>query len=151
MKNSENNNHFSLNSYDPHTHGGQYLENISSASWLSEALFTALDLDLFEILETFGMDGVSADRLSQSSALRPLRSRPFWPCWKARGCFLLCGKLQQYQPDQAYLLSSSPDYLGDAIRFRQTQALQWHHLKSALMANKSISLSEQSDPAPIQK
>ena len=89
MKNSENNNHFSLNSYDPHTHGGQYLENISSANWLSEALFTALDLDLFEILETFGMDGVSADRLSQKLGTAATALSPFLALLESLG-LLFC-------------------------------------------------------------
>lgn len=147
MKNSENNNHFSLNSYDPHTHGGQYLENISSANWVSEALFTALDLDLFEILETFGMDGVSADRLSQKLGTAATALSPFLALLESLGLlFCFAENYSNTSLTKRYLLSSSPDYLGDALRFRQTQALQWHHLKSALMPNKSLNLSDHSKP-----
>lgn len=148
MKNSEKNNYFSLNSFDPHTHGGQYLENISSANWVSEALFTALDLDLFEILETFGMDGVSADRLSQKLGTAATALSPFLALLESLGLlFCFAENYSNTSLTKRYLFSSSPDYLGDAIRFRQTQALQWHHLKSALMPNKSINRSDQSDPA----
>ena len=147
MKNSENNNHFLLNSYDPHTHGGQYLENISSANWVSEALFTALDLDLFETLETYGIDGASADRLSQKLGTEAAALSPYLALLESLGLLFCFEKIYSNASlTKRYLLSSSPDYLGDAIRLRKTQALQWHHLKSSLMPNKSISLSEHSDP-----
>lgn len=147
MKISENNNHFSLKSYDPHTHGGQYLENISSANWVSEALFTALDLDLFETLETYGIDGAAAARLSQKLGTEPAALSPYLALLESLG-LLFCfeGSYSNASLTKRYLLSSSPDYLGDALRLRQTQALQWHHLKSSLMTNKSTSQSEQSDP-----
>ncbi|WP_373484646.1 DUF2284 domain-containing protein [Acetobacterium malicum] len=147
MKNLENNNYFSLNSYDPHTHGGQYLENISSANWVSEALFTALDLDLFETLEAYGIDGASAARLSQKLGTEVVALSPYLALLESLG-LLFCFEKSYSNASltKRYLLSSSPDYLGDALRLRQTQALQWHHLKSSLMPNKSISQSEQSDP-----
>jgi len=148
MKNSENNNYFSLNSYDPHTHGGQYLENISAANWVSEALFTALDLDLFETLETYGANGAGAKQLSQKLGTEAAALSPYLALLESLG-LLFCfeGSYSNASLTKRYLLLTSPDYLGDALRFRQTQALQWHHLKSSLMPNKSISLSEQSDPA----
>ena len=37
--------------WDPNTSGGQYLEDLSTAYWYSESLFTALDMGLFELLE----------------------------------------------------------------------------------------------------
>ena len=37
--------------WDPNTCGGQYLEDLSTAYWYSEALFTALDWGLFICLE----------------------------------------------------------------------------------------------------
>nr|WP_320027189.1 DUF2284 domain-containing protein [uncultured Acetobacterium sp.] len=148
MKNSENNNYFSLNSYDPHTHGGQYLENMSSASWVSEALFTALDLDLFEILEPYGNDGASAVLLSQKLETEAAVLTPYLALLESLG-LLFCfeGIFTNASLTKRYLLSSSPDYLGDAIRFRKTQALQWHHLKTALLQNKSIEIGGQADPA----
>ncbi len=32
--------------WDPNTSGGQYLEDLSTAYWYSESLFTALDMGL---------------------------------------------------------------------------------------------------------
>lgn len=146
MKNLENNNYFSLNSYDPHTHGGQYLENISSASWVSEALFTALDLDLLETLETYGIDGASADRLSQKLGTEAAALSSYLALLESLG-LLFCFEesYSNTRLTKRYLLSSSPDYLGDAIRLRQTQVHQWQHLKSSLMPNKSVSQSEPPD------
>lgn len=148
MKNLENNNYFSLNSYDPHTHGGQYLENIASANWVSEALFTALDLDIFEILETYGIDGASADQLSQKLVTEATALSPYLALLESLG-LLFCfeGSYSNASLTKHYLLLSSPDYQGDAVRFRKTQALQWHHLKSSLIPNKSIAKKKQTDPA----
>lgn len=67
----------------------EYLENISSANWLSEALFTALDLDLFEILETYGMDGASADQLSQKLRTAAAALALSVPAGKSGAAFLL--------------------------------------------------------------
>ncbi|WP_373481788.1 DUF2284 domain-containing protein [Acetobacterium sp.] len=152
MKHSKENKIFSLKSFDPHTHGGQYLENISSANWVSEALFTALDLDLFETLETYGIDGASAARLSQKLGTETVALSPYLALLESLG-LLFCFEKSYSNASltKRYLLSSSPDYLGDALRLRQTQALQWHHLKSSLMPNKSIIRSEQSDPVTNQE
>ncbi|MBI4855159.1 MAG: DUF2284 domain-containing protein [Acetobacterium woodii] len=148
MKNSENNNYFSLNSYDPHTHGGQYLENMSSATWVSDALFTALELDLFEILEPYGNDGASAVILSQKLGTEAAVLTPYLALLESLG-LLFCfeGIFTNASLTKRYLLSSSPDYLGDAVRFRKTQALHWHHLKSALLQKKSIDRDDPSDTA----
>jgi predicted metal-binding protein len=144
MKNLENNNYFSLNSYDPHTHGGQYLENISSASWVSEALFTALDLNLFETLETYGIDGASADRLSQNLGTEAAALSSYLALLESLG-LLFC-----YQDSYSntiitrrYLLSSSPDYLGEAIKLRQLQSQKWSQLKSLLLKSKQTKRNQE--------
>ena len=35
-----------MKGYDPRTNGGQYLEDLATAYWVSDALFTALEMDL---------------------------------------------------------------------------------------------------------
>ena len=44
-----------MKGYDPQTNGGQYLEDLATAYWLSDALFTALEMDLFQTIDDFGM------------------------------------------------------------------------------------------------
>ncbi|HAZ06071.1 MAG TPA: hypothetical protein DCY58_07200, partial [Acetobacterium sp.] len=146
MKNLEKDTPFSLHSYDPHTHGGQYLENISSANWVSEALFTALDLDLFESLETYGANGAGVKQLSQKLETDAAALSSFLPLLESLG-LLFCyqNKYSNTIITKRYLLSSSPDYLGDAIKFRKFQSQQWHQLKTSLLKNKPIKLNQESE------
>lgn len=133
-----------LNGYDPHTHGGQYLENLASAGFISEALFTALDLNIFELLETLGDDGAMIETLTEIMAADRDALAPFLALLESLGL------LYRYQNiysnsllTKRYLLSASPDYLGDAILFRKTQLLQWQQLKASLQ-NASL----QNNPNP---
>lgn len=114
-----------LTGYDPHTHGGQFLENLATANWLSEALFTALELNFFEILNTFGDDGANIPELSEKLGTDDAVLSSFLPLLENLG-LLFC-----YQSNYSntiitkrYLLSSSPDYLGEAIKFRKLQSQQ---------------------------
>lgn len=128
-----------LTGYDPHTHGGQFLENLATANWLSEALFTALELNFFEILNTFGDDGANIPELSEKLGTDDAVLSSFLPLLESLG-LLFC-----YQSNYSntiitkrYLLSSSPDYLGEAIKFRKLQSQQWHQLKASLLKNKPL-------------
>ncbi|MEA4804283.1 DUF2284 domain-containing protein [Acetobacterium wieringae] len=135
-----------LTGYDPHTHGGQFLENLSTANWLSEALFTALELNFFEILNAFGDDGASIPALSEKLGTDNAALSSFLLLLESLG-LIFC-----YQKNYSntiitrrYLLSSSPDYLGDAIKFRKFQSQQWHQLKTSLLKNKPIKLNQESE------
>lgn len=136
MKNLEKNHYFSLKSYDPHTHGGQYLANLSTANWASEALFTALELDLFEILNSFGDNGADAQALSEKIETDATALSSFLPLLESLG-LLFCyqGSYSNAIITKCYLLSSSPDYLGDTIKLRQLQSQKWRQLKSSLLKN----------------
>ncbi|MBU4541306.1 MAG: hypothetical protein KJ774_08790, partial [Firmicutes bacterium] len=89
MKNLEQNRHFTVKNYDPHTHGGQYLANLSTANWASEALFTALELDLFEILNAFGDHGADVQALSEKLETDATALSTFLPLLESLG-LLFC-------------------------------------------------------------
>jgi predicted metal-binding protein len=122
-----------LHGYDPHTHGGQYLENLSSAGFVSEALFTALDLNIFELLETLGDDGAMIETLSEIMAADSDALGPFLALLESLGLLYRFENIYSNSLlTKRYLLSASPDYLGDAILFRKSQVLQWQQLKASL-------------------
>lgn len=139
MKNLEQNRHFTVKNYDPHTHGGQYLANLSTANWASEALFTALELDLFEILNFFGDHGADVQALSEKLETDTTALSTFLPLLENLG-LLFCyqGSYSNAIISKRYLLSSSPDYLGHAIKLHQLQSQKWHQLKASLLKDTPI-------------
>ena len=40
--------------HDPQESGAQYLEDLATGYWFSEALFTAVEMDIFSVLEAGG-------------------------------------------------------------------------------------------------
>ncbi len=54
--------------HDPALTGFQFLEDLSTAYWYSQVLFTALELELFGFLER---DSCSADDLAMAADCRP--------------------------------------------------------------------------------
>lgn len=135
-----------LTGYDPHTHGGQFLENLSTTNWLSEALFTALELNFFEILNAFGDDGASIPALSEKLGTDKAALSSFLPLLESLG-LLFCYQNNYSNTiiSRRYLLSSSPDYLGDAIKYRKLQSQQWHQLETSLLKNKPTKLHQKSE------
>lgn len=135
-----------LTGYDPHTHGGQFLENLATANWLSEALFTAMELNFFEILNAFGDDGASIPALSEKLETDNAVLSSFLPLLESLG-LLFCyqNNYSNTMITRRYLLSSSPDYLGDAIKFRKLQSQQWHQLKTSLLKNKPVKRNQETE------
>ncbi len=58
----------SLARHDPQAPTPQYLEDLATAYWFSEILFTAVELDLFSALEP---DGANCKKLSAALAIKP--------------------------------------------------------------------------------
>ncbi|OFV72372.1 DUF2284 domain-containing protein [Acetobacterium wieringae] len=122
-----------LTAYDPHTHGGQYLENLSTANWASEALFAALELNLFETIDSFGDSGADVQVLSSRLGADVTALSSFLPLLESLGLlFEYQGCYSNATITRRYLSTSSPDYLGDAIKLRQLQSKKWQDLNVSL-------------------
>lgn len=122
-----------MKGYDPHTNGGQYLEDISTAYWVSDALFTALEMNIFEIINDFGIQGATPAELAQKLGANLNALTRYLDLLVSLG---LIGNYKTIYYNQLitkdYLLKESPLYQGDSILWRKNLAADWSTLKSAL-------------------
>lgn len=111
---------------DPAQDSFQLLEDLASAAWLSEALFAALELDLFVLL---GREGGSAAELAHSEGwdgpalerlLNTLAEMGLLVKWE--------GRFANSPLAMRHLLPDSPDYLGDFLAYRRFIAGHWRRL-----------------------
>ncbi|WKY48705.1 class I SAM-dependent methyltransferase [Eubacteriaceae bacterium ES3] len=122
--------------------GGQFLEDLSTSYWLSEALFAALELNLFETIENSG-DGLTilklANRLDCSSEAlsRYLNLLIELGLVDKSDDFISNSKLSR-----TFLLKSSPLYQGDIIRWRKNMVPDWQSLLAVLKCGKRVNFLE---------
>lgn len=122
--------------WDPNTCGGQYLEDLSTAYWYSEALFTALDWGLFDCLEDGSQTaGALAERLgcdakSLTRYLHLLKTLDLVDCYDDTW----------YNTTLAstYLIPGKPLYQGNSILWRRDIREDWLTLKEALKAGRRV-------------
>ena len=128
-----------MQAYDPHKNGGQYLEDLATAYWASDALFTALEMDLFETIKSFESQGATPSELATQLDCDAA----------ALGRYLelltSLGLLDRYQSvysnsllTQEYLLKASPLYQGDSILWRKNLTADWNTLKASLKAGGRV-------------
>ncbi|WKY45679.1 class I SAM-dependent methyltransferase [Eubacteriaceae bacterium ES2] len=125
--------------------GGQILEDLSTSYWLSEALFTALELDLFEIIEKNGQEISVVTLASQLSCSCQALSRYLALLIELE---LLSGSSDSIclnDLSRTYLLKTSPLYQGDIIRWRQNMAADWQTLFDVLRCGKRTNFLEYDD------
>lgn len=122
-----------MKGYDPHTNGGQYLEDLATGYWVSDALFTALELDIFEILDSYGTLGATVTELSTKLSCDPSALTRYLQLLIHLG-LLGCYKDYYYNSMLAhdYLLKESPLYQGDSILWRKGLEVDWKTLKASL-------------------
>ncbi|MBC3795657.1 methyltransferase [Acetobacterium tundrae] len=133
-----------LKAYDPHTNGGQYLEDLSTAYWLSDALFTALEMDIFETIHVFGSQGATSGELSQTLCSNEAAVGRYLELLRSLG---LLERYQEFYTNslltQDYLLKESPLYQGDSILWRKNLIADWNTLKASLQSGGRVNfLSE---------
>ena len=128
-----------MKGYDPHTHGGQYLEDLSTAYWVSDSLFTALEMNLFETIDGFGTQGATLSELSRSMLCDANALDRYLDL------LVSLGLLGQYQKSyynslltKKYLLKNSPLYQGDSILWRKNLTEDWDTLKASLKAGGRV-------------
>lgn len=119
--------------YDPQSDGGQYLEDLATAYWYSEALFTALESGLFDILEETG--GIKTEALAErlemdadalDRFLSLLQSLGLIDAWE--------GSWFNNPIASTYLVKSSPRYQGGNVLWRKKLKDEWNTLHDVLKA-----------------
>jgi len=118
--------------YDPHEAGPQYVEDLASGYWFSEVLFTAVEMDLFTLLEPGGKSAAeAADVLG--CALESF-SR-FLKALCVMGLLADDGSLFfNSQVARDYLVKGKEGYLGDLVLWRKYLKPNWETLGDCLKA-----------------
>ena len=111
---------------DPAHAGFQYLEDLATAYWYSEVLFTALNLKLFDHLQSdtktpaMLASETHCDQIALQRLLRALAQLELVGEYT--------GKWFNCQAAQKYLVSTSRNYLGDFLLYRQYMKAGWEKL-----------------------
>ncbi len=128
-----------MKGYDPHTNGGQYLEDLATAYWVSDALFTALEMDLFQTIDDFGIGGANLFELAQKLSADEHALGRYLELLNSLG---LLGHYQNVYYNQLitkeFLLKASPLYQGDSLLWRKNLSDDWNTLKASLTAGGRV-------------
>lgn len=122
---------------DPSRTDYQFLENLSTAYWQSEVLFSALDLKLFDHIESGSMTA------SKLSALSGCREDGLYRLLRVLKRMELVGESDgnwfNSQVARHYLVVKSPSYMGDFFLYRR--AMQ----ENFRLLTRKISLNDASE------
>lgn len=111
---------------DPAHTGFQFLEDLSTAYWYSQVLFTALELELFGFLDR---DRCSADDLAMATDCRPNELARLLKALAAMG-LVACdqGKFYNTQVASLFLVPGKKEFMGDFFLYRQYLQPPWEQL-----------------------
>ena len=122
---------------DPAQTGFQVLENMATAYWTSQVLFTALELELFRHLEA-GAD--TCGSLAEAAGCDPSALARLLEALKSLGLVdgpKDSGRRGQYWNSQVaalYLVPGKPEYMGEFFLYRQYMRPQWETLTQKVSA-----------------
>lgn len=121
---------------DPQNDGPQFLENLATGYWFSEALFTAVEMDIFTHIEPKGgtaeeialvleVDSCGLERFLQALSALGLLTRD--------GCHYYNTKISSQ-----YLVPGKENYQGDSVLWRKYLAAGWGNLAQCLKAGGRV-------------
>ncbi len=117
--------------------GGQYLEDLATAYWYSEALFAALELEIFPIL----VCPISLGDLANSTSCKPAELERLLTALES---LKIVSQTAAVQPRSSandwqltalahrYLAPDSPEYLGDFLLYRRYLQTPWQKLAARI-------------------
>jgi predicted metal-binding protein len=130
--------------YNPQDASPQYLEDMATAYWFSETLFTAVELGIFDILDP---DGCDAGRLAQTLRCDERGMERFMDALCSLG---LTGRHGANYFNTAlskqYLIKTSRMYQGNSILWRKALKNPWQGLKKTIESGGRVETGHLSDP-----
>jgi Predicted metal-binding protein len=126
----------SLFQHNPQEAGPQYLEDLATGYWFSEVLFTAVELNVFNLLES---NGITIVEMAGTLNMPPFGLERFLQALGALG-LLVCDGERYYNTKLAsvYLIPGKSDYQGDSILWRKGLRSGWQDLAECLKAGGRI-------------
>ena len=130
--------------FNPESDGPQYLEDLATGYWFSDALFTAVSAGVFDLLDGGGMAaGEMAERLRWS----PRGAERFLQVLCALGLLLRDGEVFGNTPLAATcLVKGQEGYQGDSILWRRHLKDSWGGLESCLQSGGRVSYLPDDEP-----
>ncbi len=132
--------------FDPQGNGPQYIEDIATAYWYSSALFTAMELGVFNELED---GGLAASELAQRLEIEPEACVRFLNALSSLGLVVEASGDNTSGDNNRYFNSSvaseclvkgSPSYQGDSVLWRKNLSRGWEHLRESLKKGGRVAL-----------
>lgn len=122
--------------HSPQDVGPQYLEDLATGYWFSEALFTAVELEVFTLLES---EGMTTDEMAGALFMPVSGLERFLQALGAIG-LVVCNGERYYNTKLAsdYLVPSKSQYQGDSILWRKGLSLGWQDLTECLKAGGRV-------------
>lgn len=116
--------------HDPQEEGSQYLEDLATGYWYSEALFTAVELGIFTLLEP---GGKTAEGISRGLDLQQEGLERFLQALCALGLISRYGETYfNTKISSVFLVKHTEGYQGDSILWRKHLFPGWRSLGSCL-------------------
>lgn len=120
------------NDADPSRSDYQFLENLSTAYWQSEVLFAALDLKLFDHIESGENTTKKLCKMSRCREDNLCRLLKVMKKMELIGEYK--GNWFNSQVARRYLVEKSPSYMGDFFLYRRTMQKNFHLLTQKISA-----------------
>ncbi len=110
--------------------GPQYLENLATGYWFSEVLYTAVELEIFSLIEPGGR---SSEEISISLGIEPRGAERFLQALCAVGLLINDGgRFYNTKVSSEFLVIGKEDYQGDSILWRKQLFSNWRDLADCL-------------------
>lgn len=122
--------------HDPQDIGPQYLEDLATGYWFSEALFTAVELEVFSLLES---EGMTTDEIAVVLEMPVSGLERFLQALCAMN-LVVCVNKRFYNTKLAseYLVPGKSAYQGESILWRKGLRLGWQDLTECLKAGGRV-------------
>jgi len=122
--------------YNPQEAGPQYLENLATGYWFSEVLFAAVELNVFNLIESKGMTAIEIAKVLE---MEPSCFGRFLQALGALG--LVVNDAERYFNTKLasdYLVAGKSNYQGDSILWRKGLKSGWKDLTKCLKAGGRV-------------
>ncbi|RJR20842.1 MAG: methyltransferase domain-containing protein [Desulfobacteraceae bacterium] len=123
--------------YDPQESSPQYLEDLATGYWFSEVFFTAVDLDIFTLLDP---EGMTASQIAGVLDCHCQGVKRFLEALRALGLLNCDGHVFYNTKISAqYLVKGKKNYQGNSILWRKYLSSSWRDLAKCLKAGTRVS------------
>lgn len=139
-----------LYKFDPQDEGAQYLEDLATGYWNSQALYTAVELELFDHLDD---SGLTANEVAGALDLNPLTIGRFLHALCILGLLTRDGeKYYNTRISSKYLVTGMENYQGNSILWRKRLVDGWQGLTKCLQAGGRVDYGQvDEDPKLITR